>query len=144
MKTAILLMLATGPHFEVATIKPSGDPSTYFVDNTTPRAFMTPARFDIQLASLMALVTTAFRVEAFQVSGPSWMAQTRFDIVAKPPEGATSQQIPDMLRELLIERFHLAIRTESKEATVYVLSGSNLKNAPAKDPKGRHVLTVMR
>jgi uncharacterized protein (TIGR03435 family) len=162
MKPTILLACAcvalaqTGPRFEVASIKPSGEPRTYFVDNTTPRAFMTGARFDIQLASLMALVTTAYRVEAFQVSGPSWMAETRFDIVAKPPAGATNEQIPEMLRALLIERFHLAVRTESKEETVYVLSvgkdGSKLKEAPekptehppSKDPNGRHVLTVMR
>jgi uncharacterized protein (TIGR03435 family) len=158
MKPAILLACAcmalgqTGPRFEVASIRPSGDPRNYFVDNTTPRAIMTAARFDIQLASLMALVTTAYRVEAFQVSGPSWMAETRFDIVAKPPAGATNQQIPDMLQALLVERFHLAVRHEPKEETVYVMSvgkdGSKLKDAPehppSRDPNGSHVLTVMR
>jgi len=150
MKIATLLLFACaamaqpGPRFEVASIKPSGDPRNYFVDNTTPRAFMTGARFDIQLASLMALVTTAYRVEPFQVSGPSWMAETRFDIVAKPPQGAKDDQIPEMLRALLIERFHLAVRTESKDEAVYALSGSNLKEAPAKDRNGSHVLTVMR
>jgi uncharacterized protein (TIGR03435 family) len=158
MKTALLLIVActaqaqTGPRFEVASIKPSGDPRNYFVDNTSPRAFMTGARFDIQLASLMALVTTAYHVELFQVSGPSWMSETRFDIIAKPPEGTTTGQIPEMLRALLAERFHLAVRTESKEQTVYVLSvakdGLKLKEASGKPlPKAadaRHVLTEMR
>jgi len=36
------------------------------------------------------------------------MAGTRFDISAKLPDGDAREAIPEMLRALLTERFHLA------------------------------------
>jgi uncharacterized protein (TIGR03435 family) len=80
----------------------------------------------------------AYRVNAFQISGPDWMGRESFDIAAKLPEGSTKEQIPEMLQALLAERFKLAVRRETKEQTVYALlvskDGSKLKEAEPHAP----------
>jgi uncharacterized protein (TIGR03435 family) len=72
-------------------------------------------------------------VNDFQIVGPDWMTRARFDISAKLPPNASTEQIPEMLRALLAERFKLEIRRETKEQDVYALlvanSGANLKPA---------------
>jgi uncharacterized protein (TIGR03435 family) len=80
-------------------------------------------------ASLRQILMLAYEVEKFQVTGgPSWIDSERFDVLAKPPadSGAdTPVQSRQRLRNLLAERFHLAMRKESKEAQVLALvSGS--------------------
>ena len=49
------------------------------------------------------------------------MDSTRFNIVAKVPSGATKDDVPIMLQNLLKERFQLAFHRESKELPVYAL-----------------------
>jgi uncharacterized protein (TIGR03435 family) len=109
------------PKFEVASVKTS---------NMTPRdAFnagrlpikVDRARVDIAVGSLSFLIATAYRVEADRISGPDWMVIQRFDIQAKIPEGATKEQVPEMLQALLTERFKLAAHRERKEQQVYAL-----------------------
>jgi uncharacterized protein (TIGR03435 family) len=84
--------------------------------------------------SLADLVRVAYRVKPYQISGPDWMASERFDVLAKLPEGAHSEQVPEMLQALLAERFKLTVHRESKEHAVYALvvgkNGPKLKESP--------------
>ena len=54
------------------------------------------------------------------------------------PEGATKEQVPEMLQALLADRFKLAIHHDTKERSVYALvvgkGGSKLKEPPADPP----------
>ncbi len=63
------------------------------------------------------------------------MATTRFDILAKLPDGANKTQIPEMLQALLADRFGLAVHREAKEQQVYALAvgkdGPKLKDGAA-------------
>jgi uncharacterized protein (TIGR03435 family) len=90
-------------------------------------------RVDIGYLSLAELIPAAFKVKSFQVAGPDWMAVNRFDIVAKYPEGATKEQMPEMLQSLLEERFQLKFHRENREQNVYALvvakGGHKLKDA---------------
>ena len=61
------------------------------------------ARVDIGYLSLADLIMTAYKVKAHQVVGPDWMRTDRFDILAKMPEGATKEQVPEMLQGLLAD-----------------------------------------
>ena len=79
------------------------------------------ARVDIGFYSLADLIRTAYRVKAYQVSGPDWISAQRFDILAKMPEGATREQVPEMLQVLLAERFRLTIHRETRDHSVYAL-----------------------
>jgi uncharacterized protein (TIGR03435 family) len=88
--------------------------------------------------SLAELIRVAYRVKPYQISGPDWMASERFDVLAKLPEGASREQVPEMLQALLAERFKLTVHRESKEHAIYALvvgkNGPKLKeSAPDAD-----------
>jgi uncharacterized protein (TIGR03435 family) len=65
------------------------------------------------------------------------MISERFDISAKLPEGASEDQIPEMLQALLADRFKLAVHRETKEQPGYALtvakSGLKIKEASPED-----------
>lgn len=127
---------ATGPRFEVATIKMAPPLTPEMLGSGTAH---TGTRIDRAFAnfggvSLDKLVARAYRVKVFQVLGPGWMADARFDVLAKLPKGASAESVPEMLRALLAERFHLKLRVESRDLPVYALvfgkGGSKLLPAP--------------
>jgi len=109
--------------FEVASIKPSELPTPAMVASGKIHAGMKvdAARVDIGLMPMMGLITKAYDVKQYQVVGPDWMLTTPFDIVAKMPEGATKEQVPQMLQSLLADRFKLTLHRETKEHSVYAL-----------------------
>jgi uncharacterized protein (TIGR03435 family) len=114
------------PHFEVASIKasayPAGNLKTIRVD---------PGTVSIKGMSLRDLIQRAYgRGHALQLSradlvtgGPKWCDEKLFDIDAKPggdPYGS-GEQVSEMLKSLLVERFHLAFHHETKEVSGYQL-----------------------
>ncbi len=134
---------AAGPAFEVASIKAAPPFSSIQAQIMTGKVHagmsVDGAQVDIGFMSLADLIRTAYQVKPFQVSGPDWMRQERFDILAKLPEGATKDQVPEMLKALLKERFGLAAHMENKEQPVYALvvgkNGPKLKEAEAEAAK---------
>lgn len=131
---------AAGPAFEVASVKPAAplDRSQMLSGQMHIGMKIDAARVDIGGMSLADLIRVAYRVKPYQVSGPDWMTAERFDVLAKMPEGATREQVPEMLQALLAERFKLAVHRESKEHAVYALvvgkNGPKLKeSAPGAD-----------
>jgi uncharacterized protein (TIGR03435 family) len=123
------------PSFEVASIKPAPpiDPMKMMQGKMHIGMKVDEARVDIGNASLADLIRYAYKVKPYQVSGPDWMASERFDIMAKMPEGANKDQVPQMLQSLLADRFKLVVRRESKEYPVFALivgkNGARLKDA---------------
>jgi uncharacterized protein (TIGR03435 family) len=109
--------------FEVATVKPAGMPNPADAKSGKLRIGVNVdgQRVSITFTSLKDLIATAYRVKRFQVEGPDWMASQRFDIQAKLPDGATRDQMPEMLQALLADRFKLAFHRDSKEFPVYEL-----------------------
>ncbi len=71
---------------------------------------------------MKSLLLAAYRVKAYQLSGPSWMETERFDIVAKIPEGASKDDVRLMLQNLLAERFKLTLHRDRKEMTTWSLA----------------------
>ena len=114
------------PAFEVASIKPSEPMTPAMVQSGKLHVGMKvdAKRVDIGNFSLMQLICKAYDVKTYQVVGPSWITALngqRFDIVANLPEGATKEQVPQMLQALLAERFKLAVHRESKDQSVYAM-----------------------
>lgn len=121
-------LLGQTPAFEVASIKVSEPITPAMVASGKLHAGMKVdgKRVDIGNASMMQLICRAYDVKTYQVQGPPWMSGAgltglRFDIVANLPEGATKEQVPQMLQALLAERFKLAIHRESKDQAIYAL-----------------------
>jgi uncharacterized protein (TIGR03435 family) len=87
--------------------------------------------------SLADLIPIAFKVKPHQVAGPDWMKEQRFDILAKLPDGATKEQVPEMLQSLFAERFQMRVHREDREIPVYALvvakGGHKLKESTQVD-----------
>jgi uncharacterized protein (TIGR03435 family) len=156
-RSAALLFAASSlfaQTFEVASVKPSPSIAELRTRGIAPHWIVNDIRLDLNQAPLNTLIQMAYKVESYQLSGPEWLATTRFDIVAKLPDGATKAQVPEMLQALLADRFKLAVHRESKEQTVYALlagnDGPKLKEAapdgscPARPSTGGRVLLFRR
>jgi uncharacterized protein (TIGR03435 family) len=131
--------------FEVATIKPANMPAAAdFMNGKAHVGLKTDAaRVDIGWMSLSDIICAAYKIKAYQITGPDWitsagLSSQRFDVLAKMPEGATKEQVPEMLQALLAERFKLAIHHDTKERSVYALvvgkGGAKMKETPAEPP----------
>jgi uncharacterized protein (TIGR03435 family) len=139
-RIALFAAIATGlfaqdPAFEVASVKPAAAPDPMQMAAGKIRIGMKidAGRVDIGFMSLADLIRTAYEVKLYQVSGPDWINTTRFDVLAKIPDGVDKSQVPAMLRALLAERFGLKVHKENREHSVYALivgkGGSKLKEA---------------
>jgi len=139
---ALFGQAASGPTFEVATVKPSAldvaKLAQQMQSGQAPAigAHVDRARAQYTFMSLKELIATAYTLKAFQITGPDWIndISTRFDIVGKMPEGSTVDQAPQMLQALLAERFKLVVHRENKEHSVTALvagkGGPKLKESP--------------
>jgi uncharacterized protein (TIGR03435 family) len=99
-----------------------------------------------QHVTLLALLSRAFDLKSrSQVKGPEWIFSARYDITARLPENATKAEVPEMLRNLLIERFRLKYHQETRDLPGYALLAGNghLKLKPSNDPNGERDSFVM-
>jgi uncharacterized protein (TIGR03435 family) len=71
--------------------------------------------------SVAAVVAAAYDVAADQVSGPSWLRDDHYDVTATFPPETSRADIAVMLQHLLAERFHLAVREETKPRKGFAL-----------------------
>ena len=129
--------------FEVASIKLSAPP-----DPSNPMT-MVPMMLPGAGGSIRAtniplrlMVRAAYKVEDEQiVGGPPWQLSAKFDITAKPEDGAvaTEDALRERLKALLADRFKLKVHTEQRELNVSALVvarsdgklGPNLKPSTA-------------
>jgi uncharacterized protein (TIGR03435 family) len=133
---------STPAAFEVATIKPTAPPNMAG-GKIMMRVGCTadPARVDCTGMSLKDMLTRAYSLKNYQVSGPSWIESDRWDVVAKIPDGAPAEKLPEMWQGLVTERFHVVSRKESKDLPIYALIvGKNgAKLTPAEDTNGKPI-----
>jgi len=102
------------PHrFEAASVKRT--------DKAVIHNSLGPGTVILRGDPLKLILSEAFQVKVWQIAGPSWLDEDRFEIVAKMPEGASQDQVPAMLQTLLAERFRLAAHKENQPRPVYAL-----------------------
>ncbi len=123
----------TALEFEVASIKPSGS----IQENVHVGVHIDGAQVHVAQMSLKDYIQIAWKVKYYQVDGPAWIAGARFDIDAKIPEGASRDQVPEMLQRLLETRFGLKAHRGTKDLPIYALEaapdGIKMKATPADD-----------
>lgn len=117
---------ATPPAFEVVSVKPTqGQP----LNSGFHRA--SAGVLNGTNVSVRFLIEYAYDVRDDQISGgPAWLDSARYEVLAKPPEGAdTSVKMTKLrTRSLLADRFQLVFHRETKELPVLVLTVA--KNGP--------------
>lgn len=123
-------IFAQTPSFEVASVKPTRTPDG-------PSATRVAAgQFTMQNASLRKMTLMAYGIaddRSYALIGPGWLETERFDVAAKYPEGAGPEQFRSMLRNLLADRFKLAVHKETRQLPQYslVVAKGGLKIQPA-------------
>jgi len=125
MRTILLsgLLLACGafaqtdppPAFEAASIKPNNSGSG------SSHSRSRPGYLQMENVTLRSVITMAYKLRDYQLTGPDWLRTEHFDIVAKAKFGAPEEALMPMLQTLLIERFKLTSHPETKELPVYKL-----------------------
>jgi len=118
-----------GQQFAVATIKPS--------EATGPMTQIQGNRFVTRGTTFVDVFKYAYSVHPDQlVGGPEWLRTERFDLVADPEteKRPSLDEMKAMLRQLLVERFHVTMHKEQKVLSVYALqkAGGAVKLTPSK------------
>jgi uncharacterized protein (TIGR03435 family) len=122
---------SNAPAFEVAAVTPCspGTPEPPGEHNGMVRFTSPGGRFNARATSVKFLFEWAYDILPSQhSSGPAWMENDRYDIVAKAPGNATDDEMKLMTRALLADRFHLKIHHETRDAPVLILAPG--KSAP--------------
>ncbi len=122
----------TPPTFDVATVKPNR--TSKGGGNLTA----SPGMLTIRNLPLRTIIRAAYDVADYQISGPRWLEQERFDIVAKTDAKVTGEEkMLPLLQLLLADRFHLEMHREPKQRPAYVLMvGTNGPKFEAADAGG--------
>jgi uncharacterized protein (TIGR03435 family) len=141
VKTAVLLLflvcaaLAQAPSFEVASVKKAAPPARGGSSPTAGRIMASfhrtgcsggpgthdPGMYTCDNATIARMAIQAYSLQAWQMTGADDDTD-RYTVRARIPTGATAAEVKLMLRELLVERFHLRFHYEKKLVEVYDLS----------------------
>ncbi len=114
----LFAQVAGPPAFEAASVKPSNP------DASDKRiSFQTnPGGVRIMNEQLNFLIPYAWKIAVYQVTGgPAWFDSSKYDIVARAPDGSSEDQLKSMLQTLLVQRFGLKFHREQREMPVYAL-----------------------
>ncbi len=120
--------------FDAATIRPAAPEGPFSVVMRGGPGTSEPGRFVVQNMPLRAIIVRAYDVADFRLDGPAWLGTERFNIEATVPAGATKEQFPVMLRNLLAERFRVTTHEEERPAPAFALvidkGGLRMKESP--------------
>jgi len=108
--------------FEVASVKPS-NPNPTGPLGALPMVLPALGRLSAQNVTLRLLVVAAYQKQPYEVvGGPPWQNADKFDINARAEDPAASpEQLLEMLKTLLADRFKLKLHTETREVPIYAL-----------------------
>ena len=113
-----LVAFAEPPQYEVASIKPNAAPDSPFAFRIQPDGALAATGI-----TLKRLMMTAYNVQDFRITGgPDWVSSRRWDLQAKPNRAASPDQVRQMLRTLLEDRFQLHSHSEKRNLPVYELA----------------------
>ena len=125
--------------FDVASVRPSPPPDMQKMmmdlqaGKKPESVHIEGLRATFVYMSVKQLIAYAYKLRAYEVTGPDWMITDRFDILARMPDGSTKEDVPAMLQALLKDRFGLVAHQEMVDQPVLGLMAAKngLKLQPA-------------
>ena len=121
--------------FEVASVRRVAEPPqvAFCIDPCPPPSATVSGQVTYKGQLMIRLLTGAFQTGGSQIDGPDWLGTERYDIAAKVPADTPRAQTWEMLKNLLIDRFHMQYHITQKDFEVYTLeiakNGPKLKRA---------------
>lgn len=107
------------PEFEVASVKPA--PPVTAGPEVQIGVRIDGAQFSCSSYSLKDYLRFAYNVKGYQIEGPEWIAQERYAVTAKIPDGVPRDKVREMVQVLLEQRFKMKTHRIQKEFPVYAL-----------------------
>ena len=101
------------PKFEVASIKPNSSSERMDYGGRGERGIFG------RNISAAGWIQIAYQVRGFQIEGPGWILNERFDIEAQAEKEASGAVLLQMLQGLLAERFNLHMESRSFQLESY-------------------------
>jgi uncharacterized protein (TIGR03435 family) len=126
---------AEKPEFMVADVHSSPKTTQPFVRGP----FYASGRYELRFATMLDMIHSAYGIDPERVAGgPNWLEWDRFDVFAKTPEKSNAEARKLMLQSLLKERFHLAIRNDTRPMPAFGLTAKDphLKEASGEGDSG--------
>jgi uncharacterized protein (TIGR03435 family) len=115
---AVVLAAQSVKSFDIVSIKPNPD------GHGLDAGAQPGGRYTARNVPVMFLLTEAFGVKAYQISGATkGLDEDRYDIVAKANVSyeLSNEQLKPLLQAMLVDRFQMKFHTETKEFPVYSL-----------------------
>jgi uncharacterized protein (TIGR03435 family) len=119
--------------FDVASIRPSQTPQGKGLVSLREDLNTAPGSLTFRNVTLTSCIRWAYKLSAFEISGPDWLADARYDVTAKAATPAVEDDLRLMLQTLLTERFKVVFHRQKQDLPGYVLTpGKNgVKLTPA-------------
>lgn len=104
--------------FEVASVKPNVGSDRRIVFRPPPPDGVMMTNYPLE-----SIVRYAYSLQTFRLEGiPDWTRDERFDIAAKAARPISDEERRALILALLVERFRLRARFETREKTIYVMT----------------------
>jgi uncharacterized protein (TIGR03435 family) len=113
----VLSAQAQATRFEVASIKRNNSGATAFTGGLSP-----DGRFNLTNAPTATLIRIAHPTSSAELIGaPEWVTLERYDVAAIAGPETTREEMQEMVRALLDERFKLRLHREMRERPTFLL-----------------------
>jgi uncharacterized protein (TIGR03435 family) len=109
--------------FEVASVKRSPDPRSVPIFNPVVAEVQPGGVWRSTFATVFGLLRTLYPGHLLpgQIVGPEWIGTEFYDINARGPVSASADDLREMARTLLADRFKLVLHTEKRQVIAYRL-----------------------
>jgi uncharacterized protein (TIGR03435 family) len=98
-------------------------------------------RVEFRNVTLWYCLSFAYGMKSYQMFGPDWLREARYEIVAKGPAGTRREDLPKMMQALLAQRFKIQTHQETRDIPAAVLTvgkeGPRLKEAAPETVDGQ-------
>jgi uncharacterized protein (TIGR03435 family) len=110
--------------FEVASVKPSPDPRSVPTFSRVITEILPGGAWRSRFATVVELIRALYPGHSLpgQIAGPDWITTEFYDIDARAAASASPEEMREMARTLLADRFRLMLHMEKRELPAYVLS----------------------
>lgn len=126
---AVVSTVVFAQTFDVASVKPAapGQKTSQMDGGPLPigpfnRGNHEPGRLTWSNIWFKRMIQIAYDVQPDRIAGPDWLESEKYDIAATLPPDTTLNDFRTMVRNMLAERFHLALHRETKQVSGYALT----------------------
>jgi len=96
--------------------------------------FLPGGRVDVRGMTMQIVLAAINKVPEDMIIGPAWMKSERYDIICKAAPTSTDDQLFEMARNMMAERFQLVSHKEKKTMSAFALTaGKTTKLTPSTD-----------